>query len=130
MKQTTKHWLDAAEDDLIAAKNLLALERLTNLVAFHCQQCIEKCFKSIREEKGDPSVKSHDLVRLGKKSGINLSESEAMLLSIINETYIDSRYPGELGLLPDGKPRPDEARAFVDLAETIMKRIKNSLKHP
>jgi HEPN domain-containing protein len=42
MKQTTKDWLTAAEDDLLAAKKLLGEDRLTNVVAFHCQQSIEK----------------------------------------------------------------------------------------
>lgn len=37
MKQTTKDWLTAAEDDLLAAKKLAGEDRLTNVVAFHCQ---------------------------------------------------------------------------------------------
>jgi HEPN domain-containing protein len=34
----TKDWLTAAEDDLLAAKKLAGEDRLTNVVAFHCQQ--------------------------------------------------------------------------------------------
>jgi len=60
MKQTTKDWLSAAEDDLWAAKKLASEVRLTNIVAFHCQQCLEKCFKAVIEEQGKPSIKSHD----------------------------------------------------------------------
>jgi len=38
MKQTTKDWITAAEDDLLAAKILGYDARITNLAAFHCQQ--------------------------------------------------------------------------------------------
>ena len=41
MKQTTKNWITLAEDDLLAAKKLAGDDRLTNLVSFHCQQCME-----------------------------------------------------------------------------------------
>jgi hypothetical protein len=37
MKKTTKEWFMAAEDDLLSAKTLIKEERLTNIVAFHCQ---------------------------------------------------------------------------------------------
>ena len=70
MKQTTKDWLLAAEDDLLSAKKLVSEERLTNIVAFHCQQCLEKCFKSIIEEKNLALIKSHDLLRLCDSAGI------------------------------------------------------------
>jgi len=41
MKKITKDWFLAAEDDLLSAKKLMSEVRLTNIVAFHCQQCIE-----------------------------------------------------------------------------------------
>ena len=47
MKQITNDWLILAEDDLIAARTLEKEERLSNLVSFHCQQYLEKCFKAI-----------------------------------------------------------------------------------
>jgi HEPN domain-containing protein len=50
MKLTTKEWLSLAEDDLISAKKLMDEIRLTNIVAFHCQQCIEKGLKALIEE--------------------------------------------------------------------------------
>ena len=79
--------------------------------------------------KQTTNLKSHDLFRLRKHAGIILSEAESKLLGIINEAYIDSRYPGELGLLPNGKPTLHEASEFVKLAETIFNRIKKSLEH-
>jgi HEPN domain-containing protein len=63
MKHTTKNWLIAAEDDLLSAKKLVSEERLTNIVAFHCQQCLEKSLKAIIEEQSQSALKSHDLLR-------------------------------------------------------------------
>ncbi len=125
MKQTTKNWFALAEDDLLAAKTLAGEDRLTNLVSFHCQQCLEKCFKAIIEEKDKPSIKSHDLLRLQLNASVKLSDSETILLSMINEVYIDSRYPGELGLLPNGKPTLSEAEAFIQLCDNILYRLRN-----
>jgi len=123
MKQTTKEWFVAAEDDFLAAKKLGNEDRLTNVVAFHCQQCLEKCFKAIIEEQGNPSIKSHDLLRLQVNANIQLSESEIILLSIINEVYIDSRYPGDQGLLPHGKPTKEEVRTFIEFCEIVSKKV-------
>ena len=50
MKQTTKDWLSFAEYDLLSTKVLAQDDRLTNQVAFHCQQCLEKSFKAIIED--------------------------------------------------------------------------------
>ena len=127
MKQTTKEWLSAAEDDLLAAQKLAGEQRLTNVVSFHCQQCLEKCFKAIIEESGERSVKSHDLLRLQLNAEIHLSESETNLIGIINEVYIDARYPGDLGLLPHRKPTLGEVETFIKFCENLFSRIKLQL---
>ena len=128
MKQTTKDWLSAAEDDLWAAKKLASEVRLTNIVAFHCQQCLEKCFKAVIEEQSKPSIKSHDLLRLQVNANIQLAETETTLLEIINEVYIDARYPGDLGLLPHGKPTTSEVEAFIVFCEVLFERLKFQMK--
>lgn len=127
MKQTTKEWLTAAEDDLLAAKKLAGEDRLTNLVSFHCQQCLEKCFKAVLEEQSKPSIKSHDLIRLQANANIILAESETILIGIINEVYIDARYPGDLGLLPHGKPTISEVETFIEFSETLFNRLKHQI---
>jgi len=127
MKQTTKDWLTSTEDDLLSSKTLASDERLTNVASFHCQQFIEKCFKAVIEELNKPSIKSHDLLRLQLTANIQLSDNEINMLSIINEVYIDSRYPGDLGLLPHGKPTKSEIEVFIQFCETIFDRIKDQL---
>lgn len=128
MKQTTNDWFTAAEDDLLAAKKLSAEERLTNVVVFHCQQCLEKCFKAVIEEQGKPSIKSHDLLRLQLNAEIQLTQTETVLLGIINEVYIDARYPGDLGLLPHGKPTIAEAGNFIAFSETLFMKLKHQVR--
>lgn len=108
-------------------KKLADEERLTNVVAFHCQQCLEKCFKAIIEEQGKLSIKSHDLLRLQLNADIQLSPSETILLAIINEVYIDARYPGDMGLLPHGKPTKVEVKNFIELCEVIFVRVKEQI---
>jgi len=127
MKQTTRDWLTAAEDDFLAAKKLAGDDRLTNIVSFHCQQCLEKCFKAVIEEQGKPSIKSHDLLRLQLNANIKLAEPESILLGIINEVYIDARYPGDLGLMPNGKPTIKEVETFLEFCESLFYRLKKQI---
>jgi HEPN domain-containing protein len=127
MKETTKDWLTFAEEDLIAARTLSKDDRLTGMVSFHCQQCLEKCFKAVIEELDKTFLKSHDLLRLQLYAGIELSDQETFLLSMINEVYIDARYPGDMGLLPHGKPTIPEVNEFIELCEKILERINKTL---
>jgi len=63
-------------------------------------------------------------LRLQQNSNIPFSEEEFILLQMINEVYIDSRYPGDLGLLPHGKPTISDIEAFIQFCETLMDRLK------
>jgi len=41
----------------------------------------------------------------------------------LDDLYIESRYPGYLGLLPNGKPSLEDAKEFYDFALMIFNRI-------
>lgn len=129
MKHTTKEWLIAAEDDLLSAKKLVSEERLTNIVAFHCQQCLEKSLKAIIEEQSLSSLKSHDLLRLSDKANIEYTEMDLKILATINEVYIDARYPGDMGLMPHGKPTISEVESYIQFCETLFIRLKHKIEH-
>lgn len=64
MKDTTRQWLNFAATDLRTCEKLLDDGFLTNIVAFHSQQVIEKCFKAINEEHGIQLPRIHTLTRL------------------------------------------------------------------
>jgi hypothetical protein len=41
---------------------------------------------------------------------------------------IDSRYPADFGLLPDGKPTIENAEEFYDAASSVYEVVKTNLK--
>ncbi|MDA3852082.1 MAG: hypothetical protein PF447_12565, partial [Spirochaetaceae bacterium] len=46
------------------------------------------------------------------------------LLEEINDTYIDTRYPSDLGLLPDGSLSSEHAIDFYKMAKEILNQIE------
>lgn len=62
MKKITGDWLEAARDDLLIIREIISNPQLTNMVAFHSQQCIEKCLKTILEEFENKVPRIHNLV--------------------------------------------------------------------
>jgi HEPN domain-containing protein len=128
MKKITKEWFKAANDDLEVIKKIIELEHLTHIVAFHAQQCVEKCFKGVIEEHGLELLKTHDLERLLEiVEGCIHLDVDLDILQTLDKLYIDSRYPGDLGLLPEGKPTLADAQQFYEFARDIYNRVKQSL---
>ena len=129
MKKQVEDWVLLADKDLRAAEIIINDEHpLTNIVAFHCQQAIEKYLKAFLIEKDGPLIRTHDLIKL---NGI-VSEIEKLCIDedkliVLNEVYIDSRYPGDLGLMPDGMPTNEQAKEFIKYANEIKKIINGRL---
>ena len=120
MKDITKQWILFAKSDIICCRNNLSDEFLTNIVAFHSQQTVEKCFKAILEENGIKLPLIHNLVRLYAKIKDIVSFSiDLDALTTLDEVYTTSRYPGDLGILPDGKPSRTEAETMYEFAKQI-----------
>jgi HEPN domain-containing protein len=129
MKKVTNEWLDRAKDDLDTIKEIISKQYLTNIVAFHSQQAIEKCFKAIIEEFEIGFIKEHNLeVLLNKIEKYINFEINIQLLKEVNKIYTISRYPGELGLLPDGKPTIKQAKHFFEFAKNIFEKINSFLQ--
>jgi HEPN domain-containing protein len=128
MKKTTEDWLISAESDLILIREIITHENLTHLSAFHAQQAIEKSFKAIIEEFDLGFIKTHSLEMLYNKVKDNISPVNTDLLVLLDQLYIDARYPGEMGLLPEGKPCISEAKEFFDLGKEVLEYTKSSCK--
>ena len=127
MKDGAKAWIVFADRDLEAAKGLLENEYVANIVLFHCQQCIEKSLKAILEEHGEQVPKIHSVVRLYRiinetAEGIEnrIDEDE---LNIVDDIYIDMRYPSGLGLLPSGFPTKEVATEVLEIAKRIYDKV-------
>lgn len=128
MKRQTEHWLKSAEEDLILIGEILENAYLTNMIAFHSQQAIEKSIKAVLEEKETQVPKIHNIITLKAKveNYIQLPVDQE-IFDQINELYIDSRYPTDLGLLPEGKPSMEIADKFFKLATEIHENIRKYL---
>ena len=121
MKKQVKDWILLADKDLYASELLIKDESpLTNIVAFHCQQTIEKYLKAFLLENDIPFIKTHDLIKLNGmiKEIKDLGIDENKLIPI-NEVYVEVRYPGEIGLMPDGVPTNEQAIEFIDFAKEV-----------
>lgn len=122
MNPSVKEWIDLASVDLLAAKNLCNDERLTNIVCFHSQQCVEKSLKALIEANDEIPPKTHDLIRLyGMVEGQIVLDED--MLARLNELYIESRYPSTIGLLPNGTPTVEDAKEFYKYATELRKKI-------
>lgn len=122
MKAITREWLARAAEDLAAAEALLARPDLTNVVAFHAQQAVEKALKGAIEELEIGLVRTHSLIRLyALVRPYYAVIADPDMLDRLEAVYIEARYPGERGLLPEGKPSLDEAAAFYAFACTVYK---------
>jgi len=129
MKKQVDAWIKFAEKDILTISEIIDNPNLTNVVAFHCQQAIEKYFKAFILENDKPLLKIHNLLTLYGiiKEIVDFGFDED-LLSILNDIYLESRYPGEMGLLDDGSmPTIEQANQFFTFTKEIESEIKNKI---
>ena len=128
MKKASGQWLESAEMDLGSIEQIIQREDLTPVAAFHAQQCVEKCFKAVLEERSQRVPKEHSTLKLyGLVQELVPLEVDAGLLTDLDDLYIESRYPGEQGLLPNGKPTLADAQQFQEFAQSVYEQVKRSL---
>jgi len=97
------------------------------MVAFHCQQSVEKSFKAVLEEYDRLVPRTHDLIALRTLVEKHIRVMvEPDLLNQMNDLYVDSRYPSDFGLLPGGKPPQDLAQQMYNSACKIHESIGKS----
>ena len=105
MKKSTKEWLKSAELDIESIRLLRKVEKLTPVVSFHAQQTVEKCPKALLEEFTGKVPKERSIIKLHKLVNETMTiEIDYDILTDFDKIYIETRYPGESGLLPDGAP--------------------------
>lgn len=129
MKPITRAWLESAYDDIRAMEQMLGFADLTNMVAFHAQQTVEKTFKAIIEEWEMGFVKTHSLIRLYALVQPHHDLVGNMdMLERLDSVYTEARYPDEMGLLPFGKPTLNESDHFYKFSTEIWKQAKAELE--
>ena len=124
MKDITRQWLELAFLDLESISRLIIDERLTNQVAFHAQQAIEKSLKAILEEFGEKVPRIHSLSKLFDLCSdyIRIDADEEIVIAL-DSLYTESRYPGDNGLLPEGKPSLKQVQLFLHFSQFVYKEI-------
>ena len=122
-----KEWLKAAYSDLRNIEHILSDSFLTHVVAFHSQQAVEKSLKAMMEDASIPVPKVHKLETLINKINVEL-EVNSEILATLDLLYIESRYPGDMGLLPHGKPALKDAQEFYKTAQSIFNQVSQILE--
>ena len=93
---------------------------LTGILAFHAQQCVEKCLKAVAEERAGTVPRVHDLRRLWQIVADQFSEPlDIDLLRERSDLYTDCRYPADIGLAASGKPTQKDATRFEQFANHV-----------
>jgi HEPN domain-containing protein len=128
MRKAAVEWLKSAEMDLENVAQIIDLDYLTPIAAFHSQQCVEKCFKAVLEENLQKVPKDHSTLRLfGLIKGLISIDVDTAILTDLDDLYIEARYPGEFGLLPSGKPTLEDSRGFFEVAKAVHSQVVGKL---
>lgn len=90
-------WLKAGESDLKSAEILYKYDGDYGIVAFHCQQAIEKTLKGFLLKETQELETGHSLVFLIKKAQKIDEGFKAFIkdCAYINQFYIETRYPAD-----------------------------------
>jgi len=67
------------------------------------------------------------LIRLYTHTHTTFDENQMLMLATINEIYIDARYPGDMGLMPQGKPTLEEIDKLISFCEQTINQLKSKL---
>ena len=120
MKVITQQWLDYAKADLMNCEQIFDNAFLSNIISFHSQQTVEKCFKAIVEENGLKFERVHNLFKLHSIIEPYITfEVDLDEIELLDKVYTSSRYPGETGLMPDGKSNLEVAQQQYFFAKYI-----------
>ena len=122
-----QEWIRAAEDDIAAIDAMINDDNLTNIVAFHAQQAVEKALKAVIESRRESIPRKHDLLLLYSKVSGSIIIEDDSILDTLNQLYTEARYPSDFGLLPHGKPTRADAKIMADFAKNIVSRVKTKL---
>ena len=111
------NWIDKSERDIKSAKILKEHDCGNDVVAFHCQQAIEKILKAYLIVKGEGIVSGHSLLYLCKLAQGHDANYKKYLkdCGFANQYYIETRYSADSPLIVSDY----EADECIKIAEEI-----------
>ncbi len=126
IREDTQNWIALAEYDLETARHMLATGRYLYVV-FMCHLSLEKMLKAhVTEVTQSVPVKTHDLIYLVKKCGLELPQGYLDFLGKINAASIPTRYPEDLPRALQDYPEA-VAQDYLRQTEEILRWLK---QHP
>lgn len=113
-------WFDKAKSELKSAQILIEHEGDNAIIAFLCQQAIEKAFKGFILKHNEKLIEVHSLVFLCKKSiEINTMFRQFMKDSAyVNQFYLETRYPADTPM----DISISEAQECIEIAKMILEK--------
>ncbi len=113
-----EEWIRVAKKDLRGAKILHEAKGVDDLVAFHCQQAVEKYLKAFLIKKTGVLHRGHYLMGLLKKCYEIDEKFKELIIQItfLNSYYIETRYPAEEGLNVD----EEDAQKCIEYASQVL----------
>lgn len=118
-------WFDKAQKDLKSAKILVESGEVNDIVAFHCQQAIEKAFKGFLVARRGMVIEGHSLLKLFRevKNETRAIPDFTKDCAFVNQYYIETRYPSDDPL----EVTDEEAVECISIAEAILHEIRQQL---
>lgn len=127
MRKETTSWRMQAERDLISAENALKSQDYY-MVAFLCQQAVEKSLRALILHTKREFYPSHSLIYLGKT--VNIPKTFHSFLRELTPQYTISRYPNATGEVPSELYDEEIASNFLKKSKEVLQWIEKQLKLP
>jgi len=126
MRKEVENWWKQAEIDMSSAENAFRSGDYY-LVAFLCQQSVEKGLKAlyIKKRKESPGT-VHSLIFLGKSTGI--PENYYSILRRLSPDFVITRYPDAAHGLPYELYDEEIAKERMNLAKKVVGWIRKELE--
>jgi HEPN domain-containing protein len=126
MRKDTRNWISLAEYDIDTAYHMLTTGRYLYVI-FLCHLSLEKMLKAhVTEVTQTLPFKTHDLIYLVKKCGLELPEAYLDFIGKINTASIPTRYPEDLQSALKDYPET-VARAYLQQTLEVLQWLK---QHP
>lgn len=127
-EERIKKWLISANNDFMAAGNLLFVSKdkiITNVICYLAQQSCEKFLKAFLLFISEPFPKSHNLELLIEKCKRADAEFPSLDAGRLTSYNISMRYPDEFRI-----PSIDEAKESYETSKTVRNAVLNRMNIP
>ncbi len=118
-----EYWINTAVDDFESAKILIERKRYLHGL-FFCHLVIEKSLKAhVVKTTEEIAPRSHNLIFLLEKSGLELTEEDQIFLGILMKYQLQGRYPDYTPIIPKIKT----ITMYLNQTEKLMLWLKKKL---